>query len=83
MHCKHDVNYLMGTADGIVCRKCGKTFPSLTSLHADLEADRAAQNAQKAGEAPAAGNLSPENKTAVAPENPPKKRGRRKKEDAE
>lgn len=82
MQCKHDVNYLMGTAEGIVCRKCGKVFPSLTSLYADLEADRAAQNAQKAGEAPAAGNLSPENKTAVAPENSPKKRGRRKKEDA-
>lgn len=82
MHCKHDVNYLMGTAEGIVCRKCGKVFPSLTSLHADLEADRAAQNAQKAGEAPAAGNLSPENKTATATENSPKKRGRRKKEDA-
>ena len=82
MHCKHDVNYLMGTADGIVCRECGKVFPSLSSLHADLEADRAAQNAQKAGEASETGNLSPENKTAVAPENPPKKRGGRKKEDA-
>lgn len=82
MHCKHDVNYLMGTADGIVCRKCGKVFPSFSSLHADLEADKAAQDAQKAGEAPAAGNLPSENKTAVAPENSPKKRGRRKKEDA-
>lgn len=48
MNCKHDVNYLMGTADGIVCRKCGKVFPSLASLHADLEADRAAQEAPKA-----------------------------------
>lgn len=45
MDCKHDVNFLMGTADGIVCRKCGKAFPSLATLHADLEADRAAQNA--------------------------------------
>lgn len=80
--CNHDVNYLMGTAAGITCRKCGKTFPSLSSLHADLEADRAAQNAQKAVEVSATGNLSPENKTAVAPENSPKKRGRRKKEDA-
>ena len=82
MPCKHDVNYLMGTADGIVCRKCGKVFPGLSSLYADLEADRAAQNAQKAGEASAAGNLSLENKTAVSPENPPKKRGRKKMEDA-
>lgn len=43
MDCKHDVNYLMGTSEGIVCRKCGKVFPSLATLHADLEADRAAQ----------------------------------------
>lgn len=83
MHCNHDVNYLMGTADGIVCRKCGKVFPSLSSLHADLEADRAAQNAHKGGEALAAGNLSPEDKTATSPEISPKKRGRRKKEDAD
>lgn len=46
--CKHDTNWLMGTAEGIVCRKCGKVFPSLASLHADLEADRAAQEAPKA-----------------------------------
>lgn len=39
--CKHDTNWLMGTAEGIVCRKCGKVFPSLASLRADLEADRA------------------------------------------
>ena len=43
--CKHDTNWLMGTAEGIVCRKCGKVFPSLASLHADLEADRAAKAA--------------------------------------
>ena len=46
--CKHDVNYLMGTSDGIVCRKCGKVFPSLATLHADLEANRAGQAAPKA-----------------------------------
>lgn len=47
MDCKHDVNDLMGTSEGIVCRKCGKVFPSLASLHDDLEADRAAQAAPK------------------------------------
>lgn len=45
MDCKHDVNFLMGTSDGIVCRKCGKVFPSLAALHADLEADRAGKPA--------------------------------------
>lgn len=48
MDCKHDVNYLMGTSEGIVCRKCGKVFPNLATLHADLEADRATQEAPKA-----------------------------------
>lgn len=43
MKCKHDVNWLMGTADGIVCRKCGKIFPDFATLGKDLEADRAAQ----------------------------------------
>jgi hypothetical protein len=36
----------MGTGEGIVCRKCGKVFPSLASLHADLEADKAAPKAE-------------------------------------
>ena len=38
----------MGTADGIVCRACGKVFPSFATLHAGLEADRAGQAAPKA-----------------------------------
>lgn len=66
--CKHDVNYLMGTSEGIVCRKCGKVFPSLASLHADLEADRAAQAAPKA--------------EPVKEEKPKTARTRKKKEDA-
>lgn len=44
--CKHDVNHLIPTHGGIVCRKCGKVFPSLTTLRADIAADLA-------GEAPA------------------------------
>lgn len=51
--CKHDVNYLMGTSEGIVCRKCGKVFPSLATLHADLEADRAGQTAPAPVQEPA------------------------------
>lgn len=66
--CKHDVNYLMGTSEGIVCRKCGKVFPNLATLHADLEADRAAQ------EAPTA--------EPVKEEKPKTTRTRKKKEDA-
>lgn len=50
--CNHDINNLVGTSEGIVCRKCGKVFPSFATLHADLEADRAAQAAPKAAEQP-------------------------------
>lgn len=66
--CKHDTNWLMGTSEGIVCRKCGKVFPSLASLHADLEADRAAKAAPKA--------------EPVKEEKPKTTRTRKKKEDA-
>ena len=65
--CKHETPWLLGTADGIVCRKCGKAFPSLATLHADLEADRAGQEAPKA---------------EPVKEEKPKARTRKKKEDA-
>lgn len=32
--CKHEIQHLMGTADGIVCRKCGATFASFDELNA-------------------------------------------------
>lgn len=35
--CKHENHMLMGIADGIVCRGCGKMFSSF----AEMEADRA------------------------------------------
>lgn len=47
--CKHDISDLIGTGEGIVCRKCGRVFPDLKTLHADLEADRAGET--KAAEA--------------------------------
>ena len=64
MNCKHDVNSLMGTGDGIVCRKCGKIFTSFATLKAELDADHAAQGEPVLVETPA--------------EKP--KRGRKKKE---
>lgn len=33
--CDHDIKSLVGTAEGITCRKCGKTFPNMASLQAD------------------------------------------------
>jgi hypothetical protein len=51
--CKHDINALQVTPKGIVCKKCGKLFPSLATLHADLEADRAGQTAPAPVQEPA------------------------------
>lgn len=77
--CNHDINHLVGTSEGIVCRKCGKVFPSFAMLNADLEADRAAQAAPKAAaEQPKQGK--PENAPVEAAETP--KKGRKKKANA-
>lgn len=32
MDCKHELPHLMGTADGIVCRACGKLFKSFADI---------------------------------------------------
>lgn len=56
--CRHEVEHLVGTKDGIKCRNCGKTFATF----AELEADRPKKQEKKvetpaetieAGEAPA------------------------------
>ena len=31
--CNHELSMLMGTADGIVCRGCGKLFSSFEEIH--------------------------------------------------
>lgn len=33
--CTHDVEHLVGTAGGIKCRNCGKTFATFAELVAD------------------------------------------------
>jgi hypothetical protein len=33
--CKHEVEHLIGTKDGIKCRLCGKTFKTFAELEAD------------------------------------------------
>lgn len=43
--CRHEVNFLIGTADGIVCRKCGAKFASFEEINGEV--------AQAAPEAPA------------------------------
>ena len=31
--CKHENAYLVGTANGIICRKCGANFKSFAEIH--------------------------------------------------
>lgn len=44
MVCTHDVEHLVGTADGITCKNCGKVFATF----AELEADRPKKQEKKA-----------------------------------
>ena len=61
MECRHEVEYLVGTADGITCKNCGKTFSSFVELVADrpkkqekeVEAPAETVEAVEAVEAPA------------------------------
>ena len=32
MDCKHELQFLMGTADGIVCRCCGRVFKDFAEI---------------------------------------------------
>lgn len=48
MDCKHELQFLMGTADGIVCRCCGRVFKNFAEIQAE-----AAPVAEKPAEAPA------------------------------
>ena len=32
MDCKHELNKLVGTADGILCTECGKLFKSMDEV---------------------------------------------------
>lgn len=48
MACNHDLSMLMGTADGIVCRGCGKLFKSFDEIHPqEAPAEAPAQEAPK------------------------------------
>lgn len=51
--CKHPTEALMGTADGIICRKCGAAFKSFAEIQQD---DKKPENAPvEAAEAPKKG----------------------------
>lgn len=35
MSCKHEVEHLIGTSEGILCKKCHKVFKSFTEIELD------------------------------------------------
>ena len=35
--CKHETSFLMGTAEGIVCRRCGRQFKTFEEIAADIK----------------------------------------------
>ena len=48
MDCKHELQNLMGTADGIVCRACGRVFASIDEIMAaDTPAEKKATKTAK------------------------------------
>lgn len=42
MACKHEINLLMGTADGIVCRGCGRLFKDMAEIIKDIQPEEEA-----------------------------------------
>lgn len=51
--CKHELQMLCGTADGILCRRCGSVFKDFAELRADAGEPEEAPAAPQAEEKPA------------------------------
>ena len=47
MKCKHELQHLVGTENGIMCRNCGKQFPSFKAIQDDLEMDEEPKKDEK------------------------------------
>lgn len=47
MNCKHEINLLMGTADGIVCRGCGRLFKDMDEILKETEPEAIAEPVEK------------------------------------
>lgn len=73
--CRHEQSMLVGSAAGITCRACGKTFPTWEAMMAEKSTDTAQ-------EAPEAGNETPKPENVTEAQEKPK-RGRKKKGEGE
>lgn len=56
--CRHERRDLIGTADGIVCKKCGATFRSFAEIYPEPE--KPAEPPQEAAEKPKRGRKKKE-----------------------
>lgn len=45
--CKHEVEHLIGTKDGIKCRLCGKQFKTFAELEADRGEEKPEEQAEE------------------------------------
>lgn len=49
--CKHPIESLIGTAEGITCRACGEQFKSLWEVYPKEEPEKPAKKVKKKKEA--------------------------------
>lgn len=50
--CKHEIHLLVGTADGIVCKGCGKVFKNFAEIGQDVKPKPARRKKKEADDVP-------------------------------
>lgn len=63
MICNHEVQHLVGSSDGILCKKCGRKFVNFEEIENDRKGSNLTANTEKGGIAE--GNIEKPKKTAV------------------
>lgn len=63
MICNHEVQHLVGSSDGILCKKCGRKFVNFEEIENDLKSSNLTANPEKDGGAEEI--IEKEKKTAV------------------
>ena len=67
MVCTHNIQHLIGKADGIYCKNCGRRFDNFEELENDRNSSNLAANTEDSGEAD--NSIEKEKKTAVPAQN--------------
>lgn len=95
MICNHEIQHLVGSSDGILCKKCGRKFVNFEEIENDRKKANLTANSKKDGaidnsienskteavppEASSHEGLKDAEKETVSISEKPKKRGRKKK----